>query len=349
MIHTINELKIEDSVPCLTDTSDGPRLHKPQGASPMPTVAAFLFALALFSITACHSVAEADTAAVPANGISYNVVTYGDAGDEAVVLMHGWMGTSHTWRKIAPLLADEWFVIVPDMRGYGGTDKPADGYDAVNLATDIAGVLDHFGKSQAHIVGHDMGALVALAFAGTFPERSYSLTYLDEPLVGYNLDEFTVYREETYGGYWHFGFNSAPGLAEILVDGKEQEFVDWFVPLMHAPNPDAVTAEDRAVYADSLRAENGIAGSVGWYRATFETARQLRALGDAGIDFPVMAWGGQYGVPVTHSQMSFITEDARGGIIENAGHLLPEEKPDFLTSEMRAFFSETQTDTANAN
>ncbi|MEQ8305662.1 MAG: alpha/beta hydrolase [Hoeflea sp.] len=279
---------------------------------------------------------------VPTNGIELNVKTWGDPADEAVVLMHGWMGTSHTWRKLAPLLAEDRFVIVPDMRGHGASDKPDAGYDAVGLAADIKGLLDHFGKTEAHVVGHDMGALVSLAFAGTYPETALSMTYLDEPLIGYNLDQFTVYREETYGGYWHFGFNSAPGLAEILVEGKEQAFVDWFVPLMHAPNPDAVTAEDRAIYAEGLKTENGISGSVGWYRATFETARQLRALGDAGIDVPMMAWGGEYGVPVTHSQFEAISEDVRGGIIPGMGHLLPEEAPDFLAAELNSFFTQTE-------
>ena len=87
-----------------------------------------------------------------------------------VILMHGWMGTSHTWRKVAPLLAQNYTVIVPDMRGYGASDITQEGYDAVNGATDMRGILEAEGFSIAHIVGHDMGALVALAFAGTFPD-----------------------------------------------------------------------------------------------------------------------------------------------------------------------------------
>jgi pimeloyl-ACP methyl ester carboxylesterase len=296
-------------------------------------------ALAAVLAVAVPVFAQDSEGPISTNGLTYNVKTWGDPGDPAVVLLHGWMGTSHTWRKLAPLIAEERFVIVPDMRGFAGSDKPADGYDAVTLATDVAGVLDHFGKDQAHIVGHDMGALVALVFAGTFAERSLSLTYLDEPLVGYNLDQFTVYREETFGGYWHFGFNTAPGLAEILVTGREQEFVDWFIPLMHAPNPDAVTEEDRRIFADSLRQPGGVSGSVGWYRATFETARQIRAIGEAGFEVPILAFGGQFGVAVTFEQMSLISDDVQGGTIPNAGHLLPEEVPDFLAAEMTAFWA----------
>lgn len=283
-----------------------------------------------------------DTQSIPTNGVTYNVQTWGDPKGPAVVLMHGWMGTSHTWRKLAPVLAKERFVIVPDMRGYGASDKPDTGYDAATLSSDILGVMQHLGVEQAHIVGHDMGALVSFVFAGTYPEATLSMTYLDEPLVGFNLDEFTVYREETYGGYWHFGFNTAPGLAELLLSGKEQAFVDYIVPLMHAPNPEAVTAGDRAIYADSLRAENGITGSVGWYRATFETARQMRAIGETGFDMPLMAWGGEYGIPVTHAQFAVISDNVRGGVIPGVGHLVPEEAPDFLAAEFDAFFDDVE-------
>lgn len=283
-----------------------------------------------------------DAQPIPTNGVTYNVQTWGDQSNPAVVLMHGWMGTSHTWRKLAPMLAKERFVIVPDMRGYGSSEKPDKGYDAATLSADVLGVMKELGVESAHIVGHDMGALVSFVFAGTYPEATLSMTYLDEPLVGFNLDEFTVYREETYGGYWHFGFNTAPGLAELLLSGKEQAFVDYIVPLMHAPNPDAVSAEDRVIYADSLRAENGITGSVGWYRAAFQTARQMQAIGEAGFKVPLMAWGGEYGIPVTHSQFSVISKDVRGGVIPGAGHLVPEEAPDFLATEFDAFFDEVE-------
>lgn len=297
-----------------------------------------LFAFSAAMLVPLSALGQEAETRIPTNGIELNVKTLGDPSDPAVILMHGWMGTSHSWRALAPQLAEERFVIVPDMRGHGMSDKPEGGYDAVNLAADMHGLLDHFSIERAHVVGHDMGALVSLAFAGTYPETAVSMTYLDEPLVGYNLDQFTAYREETYGGYWHFGFNTAPGLIELLVEGREQAFVDWFVPLMHAPNPNAVTAEDRAVFAAGLLTENGIAGSVGWYRATFETARQLRTLGDAGIEVPMMAWGGEYGVAITHSQFDMIADGVRGGTIPGAGHLLPEEAPDFLATELDAFY-----------
>lgn len=182
-----------------------------------------------------------------------------------------------------------------------------------------------------------MGALVAMAFAGTFPNIALTLTYLDEPLVGYNLDRFTTFTEEWHGGLWHFGLHYAPGLAEILYKDHEQELVDYLMPLMTA-NPDAVTSEDRKIYAASMLRENGITGNVGWYRAAFETGRQLRAIGERKLPMPVLAYGGQYGLPSTFEQMKIVSDNVTGGIVKGCGHLLPEEAPDFLAEHMTAFF-----------
>lgn len=256
----------------------------------------------------------------------------------AVILCHGWMGTSHTWRKIAPILAQSHTVLVPDMRGYGQSEITTEGYDAANSAQDLLGILEAEGHSQCHIVGHDMGALVALVFAGTLPNSTYSLTYLDEPLVGYNLEEFTTFKEESHGGFWHFGLHYAPGLTEILYKGHEQELVDYLMPLM-AANKDAVTAEDRKIYAASLLRENGITGNVGWYRAAFETGRQIRAIGEQKLTVPVLAYGGQYGLAGTYEQMKLVSNNVTGGVIDNCGHLLPEEAPEFLAKQMSAFFT----------
>ncbi len=116
---------------------------------------------------------------ISTNGITLRC-RYAGAGP-AVVLLHGWCGSSHTWRNVAPLLTDRYTVIVPDVRGNGDSEKPESGYDASTCSADVAGLLDHFNIDRAHVVGHDMGAPIALVFSGIFPKRSLSVTYLDEP------------------------------------------------------------------------------------------------------------------------------------------------------------------------
>lgn len=106
---------------------------------------------------------------VPTNGVTLNTRRSGSG--PVVVLLHGWCGSSWSWRKLAPLLADSFTVLVPDLRGYGDSDKPEGGYDAEAEAADVLGLLDHLGIGQAHLVGHDMGAPVALALSGLHPGR----------------------------------------------------------------------------------------------------------------------------------------------------------------------------------
>ncbi len=273
---------------------------------------------------------------------------YAGAGP-AVVLLHGWCGSSHTWRKVAPLLASQYTVIVPDMRGNGDSDKPEGGYDASTAAADIGGLLDHFKVEHAHLVGHDMGAPVALVFSGLFPTRSLSVTYLDEPLPGYNLEHYTSFLRENHGGFWQFGLNWSPGLAEILYAGHEVAFLTHIISEMTVVK-DAVTEADIREHARGMLQPGGIAGWVGWYRAAFDTADQLRKLGDAhAFKTPIMAYGGERGVAETCSQLRVLSQDVRGGVIAGVGHLIPEEAPEKLVSYLLDFFASVASGTGNAH
>lgn len=185
------------------------------------------------------------------------------------------------WRKLAPLLADHFTVLVPDMRGYGDSDKSEGGYDAEAEAADVLGLLDHFGIGQAHLVGHDMGAPVALAFSGLHPERTLSVAWIDEPLLGFDTERYTVFADWNHGGYWQFGFNATPGLAELMYAGREEAFL----ALIHSHMvqvKEAVTPDDVREQARGRKQPGGIAGWVGWYRAALETGSQLRQLAGRG-------------------------------------------------------------------
>ena len=267
----------------------------------------------------------------------------------AVLLLHGWCGSSHSWRKVAPRLADHFTVIVPDMRGYGDSDKPETGYDAHTGAADIAGLLDHFEADRAHLVGHDMGAPVGLVFSGLFPTRSLSVTYLDEPLPGYNLEHYTAFLRENHGGFWQFGLNFSPRLAEILYAGHEVEFLRHIFSEMTMVR-DAITEADVREHARGMLQPGGITGWVGWYRAAFDTADQLRALGDArAFKTPIMAYGGERGVVETCDQLRALSHDVRGGVIDGVGHLIPEEVPDRLASLLFDFFASVEPEKRDAH
>jgi pimeloyl-ACP methyl ester carboxylesterase len=266
---------------------------------------------------------------------------YRSAGEgNTVLLLHGWLGTSYTWRHVAPLLVEAGFrVVAPDMRGYGDSDKPSTGYDGLTLVEDVRQLLAQTAStSPVHVVGWDMGALPAFLYAAHFPSEVLSLTYLDEPLPGVNLADMTTFRKETFGGYWHFGFNHAADLPEMLISGHEREFWQYLHGLMLF-NPASITDEDRQEYLRTYAGPGGIRGSVGWYRDALTTTDQFAEVIARGkLTLPVLGLGGQYGTSYVYDQMKAVAEHVEGGIIPNCGHMVAEEAPEFLANAMVSFF-----------
>ena len=279
---------------------------------------------------------------VATNGTTLSVLRGGpkDPAVPAVVLLHGWCGSSWSWRKLAPLLADDQDVIVPDMRGYGGSDKPEGGYDAQNGAADMLGLLDHFDVARAHVAGHDMGAPVALAFSGLYPERTATAAWVDEPLLGFDTERYTAFTEWNHGGFWQFGFNTTPGLAELMYAGREEAFLGLIYGLMIQVK-DAVTPDDVREQARGMKGQAGIAGWVGWYRAALETGAQVRALAARNaFRRPVLAVGGSHGIAGIGEEIKQAVPHATGAVIEGCGHLVAEERPGELAALLRAHFAQ---------
>lgn len=264
---------------------------------------------------------------------------WGGAGDakDVVLLLHGWLGTWYSWRKIMLPLAEKYTVIAPDMRGNGDSDKPETGYDALTMVEDVRKIVRELGFERLFVVGHDMGAPVAFCYAAKYQAEVRGLVYLDEPLIGYNLDEFTAFTPDNPRPYWWFGFHSQHNLAEMLVAGKEREYLNYQMTGMIADQR-AITAEDKEEYLRTLTAPGGMRGSFGWYRHVFETAEQVRKLGKTKLKLPVLGLNGEFGHPNVAEQMKLVAENVSGGIISGSGHLIAEEKPDELVEELLKFF-----------
>lgn len=297
-----------------------------------------LFFLLVSQVFAQGSFDEYEHGNVNINGVK---IHYRIAGKgKPILLMHGWLGTSYTWRKVAPMFVKEGYqVIIPDMKGYGDSDKPENGYDSRTLAKEMRELLKVLNiKEKVHVVGWDMGALVAYMFAATYSKDVASLSYIDEPLPSINIHKLTSFTKENYGGYWHFGFNRSPNLPELLIEGKEREFFKYLHGLMLA-NKDAISEKDLDEYLRTYKGKEGIRGSNGWYRDLLETTDQFATMIKKGkLKIPVLAVGGQFGTPYTKSQMEgIIANKIQGGIIPNCGHLVAEERPEELFHLMKVF------------
>jgi pimeloyl-ACP methyl ester carboxylesterase len=271
---------------------------------------------------------------VPANGVTLHFAMAGQG--PPILLVHGWMGSSYHWRKVMPLLAERHRVVAIDARGYGESDKPYEGYDGRTIAEDLRQVIATLGLDRPIVIGHDMGALPALLLAAESPESVRGLVYVDEPLPGYNLDQFTAFRKENPFVYWWFAFNAQPHLPALMWSGKEAELVDYFLTAMTA-DPNAISAADKAEYVRGLKKPGGLHGSFGWYRDALTTADQIRAATAIKISTPVLAINGQYGHPGVEEQMRLVAEDVSGVTLQNCGHLCAEEKPAELAAAVLSF------------
>jgi pimeloyl-ACP methyl ester carboxylesterase len=267
---------------------------------------------------------------------------YGLGGEgPAVILLHGFPETSLCWGKVAPWLSEHYTVLTPDLRGSGFSDKPAGGYDASTMARDVQALAAHVGLKRYFVVGHDMGAHVALCLAALFPENVAGLVYLDEPLPGFNLEQLARFAHDNPNPLWWYPFQTAPDLAELLLAGKEREYVDFFIDQRtHLMDPLAIDNETRATYARHLANAGGVRGAIGWYRAVFETAEQICRIGDAKLSLPVLGINGEFGTPNVGKQMAAVATNTRSAIIKGCGHFVPEERPEELVKEMVSFFSE---------
>ncbi|MBV9076381.1 MAG: alpha/beta hydrolase [Methylobacteriaceae bacterium] len=258
---------------------------------------------------------------------------------EAVLLMHGWCGSSHSWRRLAPRLARDHRVIVPDMRGNGWSKKPDSGYDARSGARDMKGLLDRLGVETAHVVGHDMGAPVALLFAADFPGTTRTLTYVDEPILGFDTERYTAFTDWNHGGYWQFGLHNTPGMPELFYRGREEKFLRLIYSHMTV-NKAAITDADVAEHALGMKEPNGIRGMTGWYRAVAETGAQIQDLSASGaVRVPTLYVRGEGGVPGDPDAIRQAVPHARSVTIPDCGHLVAEEQPEALEAVLREHFA----------
>jgi pimeloyl-ACP methyl ester carboxylesterase len=151
------------------------------------------------------------------NGVRLHYVLAG-SGDP-IVLLHGWPQTWFAWRHVIPVLARHHTVIAPDMRGFGASQKPDDGYDKVTVARDVHALVHALGHDRIFLVGHDMGGQVAYPYAAMWPQEVRALVYIESSLPAFGQEEL---MDVARGGSWHFGFNMAGDIAEALVRRRER-------------------------------------------------------------------------------------------------------------------------------
>ena len=287
--------------------------------------------------------------AASVNGVRLHYWLGGEPDGPPVLLWHGFLSTSLEWRKVMPLLAAAGYaVLVPDMRGYGDSDKSAgtDGYDARALAEEFRALVRQIGFGGGKpllLAAHDLGAPPALLWAADHPEEVVGLLYIEAPvMLSAILQKIIAYTPEAMreGSMWWWVLPLAPGVPERLVVGHERAFLTWFYDKAMARR-EAITDADVDETLRTFAGREGVLGAMGVYRAAFTSIEQTEPL--AGlltghkVKVPVVALGGEQGLgDKVLTMVKLVAKDAGGETIANCGHFLPEERPDVVLRHLQA-------------
>ncbi|PRX50445.1 pimeloyl-ACP methyl ester carboxylesterase [Prauserella shujinwangii] len=273
------------------------------------------------------------------NGIRMHYRIAGDG--PPLVLLHGWPQTGYCWRKLIEPLAREHTVVVPDLRGYGLSDKPRTGYDKRTMAADVAELVSTLGFERAGVVGHDRGGRVAHRWALDRPRQVERLAVLD---ILPTREMWRRLDAELGRGYWHWLFHLQPDLPERLagqdVEGYLGYFFERWTYQRAGLEPEAV-----AEYVRAFSAPGALRAGFDDYRASFpDDAEHDEADFAAGrrLAMPVLALWGEQGLLGTLPALDIWREyahDVTGAAIPECGHFLPEERPEAVLSRLRAFLS----------
>ena len=275
---------------------------------------------------------------IRANGVRINAWVGGKGAP--VVLLHGYPQTGQMWRKVVPGLLDKFTVVCPDLRGYGDSDKPRDGYDKRSMAKDIGEVMSALGFKNYSVVGHDRGARVAHRLAMDYRDQVKNLTVLDI------VPTHTVFRDtgkELAAAYWHWFFFQVPDLPEIMMANSAEPFLRHMFRAL-CFRQDTIEEPMFQEYLRAFRLPGTIRAGLEDYRAaaTVDIADDERDLGKK-LACPVLVIWGEYGKMHTLFDVLATWKEkaasVRGHPVK-CGHFIPEEAPDELLRDLIPFLAE---------
>lgn len=277
---------------------------------------------------------------VQVNGTRLHYVAGGTG--EPLVLLPGWPETWWCYRKIMPLLAAKYRVIVVEFRGMGSAGKPAGGYDKKTMAKDVYELMHQLGHQKVYIAGHDIGAQVAFSFAANYPAATSKLvmmevqhpdeSYLTMPMLP-PVGTFTKKESETAPYLWWYAFNQVQGLPEELLAGRAHLLLDWIFKY-ELYDESAIGPFDRAVYNATYNKPDGLRAGNAWYQAFVQDVKDYQTYKK--LEMPVLGIGG-LGFKVLGPSLAGKTTNLKMVKAEGSGHYLAEEKPKEVADFMLAF------------
>jgi len=264
------------------------------------------------------------------NGVKLHYLTAGHG--VPLVLLHGYAETSLMWRPIIPTLAERFTVIAPDLPGIGDSDIPADGLDMKSAAIRIHDLVKSLGVQKAEVVGHDIGLMVAYAYAAQFPAEVTKLVLMDAFLPGVPGWE-AVYNNPQI---WHFRFNGPT--PEALVQGRERIYFDYFWNDFAADKNHSIPEAAREAYAAAYARPGRMRAGWAYFVSFQQAARDFAQLSQTKLTMPVLSIGGdKANGAVLGEQVKIVAPNATMIVLKDCGHWVLEEKPKETTDALLNF------------
>src|SRR5947209_3092949 len=251
----------------------------------------------------------------------------------AVVLLHGYTQTSRMWRPIIPLLAEKFTVIARDLPGIGDSSIPADNkIDMITAAKQIHDLVRALKIEKARVVGHDIGLMVAYAYAAQFPNETEKLAVMDAFLPGVPGWE-PIYNAPNI---WHFRFNGE--YPEKLVQGRERTYFEYFWNVLAADKARSLPEADRRAYTEAYSKPGRMRAAWTYFASWPQLAKDFAQLSQTKLTMPVLSIGGEKSLGnELGAQMKLVADNVTVIVLPNTGHWILEEKPKETTNALVNF------------
>ena len=266
------------------------------------------------------------------NGVRLHYLVAGKG--DPVVLLHGYAETSHMWRPLIEKLADKHTVIAPDLRGFGESSAPPDGYGKATMAQDIRALVQSLRCDRIRLVGHDIGLMVAYAYAAQYPSEVDRLVLMEAFLPGVgDWNSVFLLRD-----LWHFHFYGKTPLA--LVTGRERIYLEHFWNDFAADPNRSVPENDREFYAKAYAQPGHMAAGMEVFRAFPKDAEDFAQFAKTKLTMPLLVLSGEKaGGPFLIEQGKMVAGNVEGVLVKGRGHWLMEEAPEEVIPKLVEFLN----------
>lgn len=268
------------------------------------------------------------------NGTELHYVSAGTTGSP-VLLVHGFPESWWAFRKLIPLLAENHRVFAVDLRGFGDSGNDPGEYDSKTSAEDLHLLIGQLDVGPVHLTGQDISGATVFRLATMHPEDVLSFTAIEMGLAGFGLE---MLADVTHGGSWHIGVLAAPGIPEMLLTGREREFLGQFAFPAMAAVQGAITDADIDEFVRTYSRPDGWRGAIGLYQSMLAEGDEVKGVAATSpLTIPVLAIGAGGG-PFTAGTMSQVTaSDVRSVLLDGVGHYVAMEAPEALATAILDF------------